>query len=109
MTADRLTARERFVEVAKSLHGLYDGDGVPGRNRTDTCNDTWACVKLRQAVDAFADAECGRPYTEHPEFAHGGVDSTPDGSGRSWSKAHATCRAALLKEVGLHGSERSDE
>lgn len=60
-----------------------------------------SCAAKTVAVEAFADAECGHPYNEHPEFAHGGVDSDAAGTGHSWSKPHSSCRAALLKECGL--------
>ena len=110
MSVKRLTARERFVEAMQTIT-----DGIP----LQAFGKMMAAV--RQAVEAFADAKCGpdaacavraRKYVT----AHITKKQTEQDPG-TWYRLdsarrvieHAVCRAALLKEVGLHGSERSDE
>lgn len=75
--------RERFVEAMHLIVGAYG-------NETGACEDY-----ARQAVEAFADAECGLTKAYKAERGPCCKSLHADCS------CHAACRAALLKECGL--------
>jgi hypothetical protein len=70
---EEVTARERFVESIRYLHG---------------CGGTES--ELPKLVEAFADAVCNCP-----DYDCGGAES------KFYETEHKECRAALLKECGL--------
>ena len=71
------SARERFVEAMRSID----------EHACDRSMEAAIWERMRQAVEAFADAECNPKLMENARF-HYEFD-------------HAACRAALLRECGL--------
>lgn len=72
------TARERF---ALAMKVIIEAERVPRRIGFDG-------EALREAVEAFADAECESQPLKHLPETYPHVD-------------HASCRASLLRECGL--------
>jgi hypothetical protein len=82
------STRELFVEAARRISQSYCCRRRDGNERH--------VVPLKAAVEAFADSECS---TSGPCWSTYYKLPASKRSGRE--KAHAVCRAALLKEVGI--------
>jgi len=74
------SARQRFVEAMRDIRNACIGAQVP------------LALEVRQAVEAFADAECDARKERAECYPDDGEDA---------GFHHANCRAALLKEIGL--------
>ena len=89
MSDSKATPHARFVEAMRFL------DHRASWHHRTRCVP---CQMVRQAAEAFADAECGDRLK-----AEAGWARIPIAAQRAGVSAHdhAACHAALLKEIGL--------